>query len=111
MSKKTKQQFKQRLENNRGLTLKGEKKKEYIISSPVVDVRIKENIVAKVDRKNFFISQEEIKMLVNDIISQTNSLKKNQIIEVSRMCDVYYDLKFQGSRKINDMQELYFNVC
>lgn len=112
MSKKMKQQFKERILTNKINSEVKAKEREVKIEEmkvkKVVTVELEEkNLIAKVDRGNLFVSQEEVKELIKDLFYTNTELKENSIINLELICDVYYKLAYKG--KIND--ELLFSLC
>ena len=57
---------------------------------------------------NYYIKDEEIEMVIEDILDVTHgqTITKGKVWELSRICDVDYDIAFRGCK--ND--KLYFNV-
>ena len=55
-----------------------------------------------------YIDEEEIRMVITDILDVTHgqTITKGKVWELSRICDVDYDIAFRGCK--ND--KLYFNV-
>ena len=66
------------------------------------------NKQVEVDCSNYYIKDEEIKMVITDILDVTHgqTITKGKVWELSRICDVDYDIAFRGCK--ND--KLYFNV-
>ena len=64
MSKKKMSEFKQRIEVNKKVV---EKKRERVETNKLVSVNLEENLIAKVDRGNYYVSKEEIEELVRDL--------------------------------------------
>ena len=62
----------------------------------------------EVDCSNYYIKDEEIEMVIEDILDVTHgqTITKGKVWELSRICDVDYDIAFRGCK--ND--KLYFNV-
>lgn len=99
MSKKMKE-FKQRVVENSTPKKKFDNKR-------IVKVTLEENLVANIDRGKYFVSEEEITLLVKDLFKSNITLKKNSIINLDQICDVMYKLSYRG--KINN--EINFNIC
>ena len=57
---------------------------------------------------NSYIDEDEIKMVITDILDVTHgqTITKDKIWELSRICDVDYDIAFLGCKN----NKLYFNV-
>ena len=57
---------------------------------------------------NSYIDEEEIRMTVRDILNATHgqTITKGKVWELSRICDVDYDIAFRGFKD----NKLYFNV-
>ena len=55
-----------------------------------------------------YIDEEEIRMVVRDILNATHgqTITKGKVWELSRICDVDYDMTFLGYKN----NKLYFNV-
>ena len=62
----------------------------------------------EVDCSNYYIKDEEIKMVITDILDVTHgqTITKGKVWELSRICDVDYDIAFRGCKN----NKLYFNV-
>ena len=62
----------------------------------------------EVDCSNYYIKDEEIKMVIEDILDVTHgqTITKGKVWELSRICDVDYDIAFRGFKN----NKLYFNV-
>ena len=57
---------------------------------------------------NSYIDEEEIRTVVRDILNATHgqTITKGKVWELSRICDVNYDITFLGCKN----NKLYFNV-
>lgn len=99
MSKRMKE-FKQRITENSTA-------KEKFDNKRIVKVALGENLVVNIDRGKYFVSEEEITLLVKDLFKSNITLKKNSIINLDQICDVMYKLSYRG--KINN--EINFNIC
>ena len=57
---------------------------------------------------NSYIDEEEIMMVITDILDVTHgqTITKGKVWELSRICDVDYDMAFLGYKN----NKLYFNV-
>ena len=104
MSKKSKQLFKEKLLQNK---VNAEKKYNEFKAKSVVTVEVEENFIAKVDRGDLFISQEEIKDIVKDIFYVGVDLKENSIIDLDAYCDVCYKMMYRGKNN----NEVIFSLC
>lgn len=62
----------------------------------------------EVDCSNYYIKDEEIKMVITDILDVTHgqTITKGKVWELSRICDVDYDISFLGCKN----NKLYFNA-
>lgn len=101
-------ELKQKMESNSKISKeKSIYREKKIESNKVVLVDLKENLVAKVDRGNYFVSTDEIKELVADLFHTNVELKENSIIDLDSICDVYYRLKYDGAIK----DEILFSLC
>ena len=62
----------------------------------------------EVDCSNYYIKDEEIKMVITDILDVTHgqTITKGKVWELSRICDVDYDISFLGCKD----DKLYFNI-
>lgn len=96
--------FKEKLNSNRGLSIKGEK------SSPIVDIQVKENLVAKVNRGTITANEKALTQYVKDIINMKKSLSKGEIIDLSAICDCMYDIKFLGAKSVGNGKVVYMQV-
>ena len=108
MSKKKRNEFKERLALNSQMSKEKAKEREKkILSNKVVEVELKENLVARVDRGNYFVSSEEIKELVNDLFYTNVEVKPNTVINLDAICDVCYRLNC----KEVSINEVLFQLC
>lgn len=105
MCKKSKQLFKQRLEQNRGMTITGEKI-SYIIEIPINDY-----LVAAVDKKSNFINTDEIREQIIDLFRVKREYIKGEKIELSRLTDCVYDLKYIKGTLVGEIKKAYFTIC
>ena len=66
------------------------------------------NKQVEVDCSNYYIKDEEIKMVITDILDVTHgqTITKGKVWELSRICDVDYDIAFRGFKD----NKLYFNI-
>ena len=66
------------------------------------------NKQVEVDCSNYYIKDEEIEMVIEDILDVTHgqTITKGKVWELSRICDVDYDMTFLGYKN----NKLYFNV-
>lgn len=97
-------EFKEKLNNNRGLSITGEK------SNPIVDVQVKENLIVKVNRGCIRANSEDIKQYVKDIMHMKKSLSKGEIVDLTAICDCMYSLKFLGVKSIGEEKIAYMQV-
>ena len=79
-------EFKKRLNDNRGRSLKGEKVKD---NNDFMIIDLEKN-VAKV-KSSLSLNKGEVKMMLKDL--NLSNIEKNSVIKVSEVCDVCYDLK------------------
>ena len=79
-------EFKKRLNDNRGRSLKGEKVKD---NNDFMIINLEKN-VAKV-KSSLSLNKGEVKMMLKDL--NLSNIEKNSVIKVSEVCDVCYDLK------------------
>ena len=79
-------EFKKRLNDNRGRSLKGEKVKD---NNDFMMVNLGEN-VAKI-KSSLSLNKSEVKMMLKDL--DLSNIGKNSVIKVSEVCDVCYNLK------------------
>ena len=79
-------EFKKRLNDNRGRSLKGEKVKD---NNDFMIINLEKN-VAKV-KSSLSLNKGEVKMMLKDL--NLSNIEKNSVIRVSEVCDVCYDLK------------------
>lgn len=101
-------ELKQKMEINSKMTKeKSTLREKKIESSKVVLVDLKENLVAKVNKGNYFVSTHEIKELVTDLFYTKVELKENSIINLDSICDVCYRLEYRGL--VNN--EVLFSLC
>lgn len=97
--------FKERLNNNRGKSITGEK------SNSVIDIKIKENLIAKVDRNTIRVNESDLSQYVKDIMTMRKNLSKGEIIDLNSMCDCMYNIKFLGVKSIDEEKIAYLKVC
>ena len=66
------------------------------------------NKQVEVNCGNYYTNDEEKKMVVRDILNATHgqTITKGKVWELSRICDVNYDITFLGCKN----NKLYFNV-
>lgn len=66
------------------------------------------NKQVEVNCNNFYIDEDEIKMVIADILDVTHgqTITKGKVWELSRICDVDYGIAFLGCKN----NKLYFNV-
>lgn len=105
MCSKVTKQFKQRLENNKGRSISGEK------SSSIVVVEINEHLVVAVDRRTVRINENEIKELVTDLFNFKRNFTKEEKIELSKMCDTMIDLEYIKGTINNNIKKAHFRVA
>ena len=92
-------EFKKRLNDNRGRSLKGEKVKDGDFM--LVDLG---KINAKV-KSNLSLNKSEVKMLLKDL--ELSNMRKNSIIKTSEVCDVCYNFKVLAVKE----NEILFTTC
>lgn len=100
MSKKMKE-FKQRIIEN------STPKEKFYNNKRIVKVTLEENLIANIDRGKYFVSEEEITLLIKDLFNSSVTLKKDTIINLDQMCDVMYKLSYRGKNN----NEINFNIC
>ena len=93
-------EFKKRLNDNRGRSLKGEKVKD---NDDFMIIDLGKN-VAKV-KSNLNLNKSEVKMMLEDL--NLSTMRKNSIVRVSEVCNVYYDLKVLAVKE----NEILFATC
>ena len=93
-------EFKKRLNDNRGRSLKGEKVKD---NNDFMLIDLGEN-VAKV-KSGLSLNKCEVKMLLEDL--NLNNMRKNSVIKTSEVCDVCYDFKVLAVKE----NEILFTTC
>ena len=93
-------EFKKRLNDNRGRSLKGEKVKD---NNDFMIVDLGKN-VAKV-KSSLSLNKGEVKMLLEDL--NLSNMRKNSIVRVSEVCDVCYDFKVLAVKE----NEILFATC
>ena len=93
-------EFKKRLNDNRGRSLKGEKVKD---DNDFMMIDLGEN-VAKI-KSSLSLNKGEVKMLLNDL--NLSNMRKNSVIRVSEVCDVCYDFKVLAVKE----NEILFVTC
>ena len=85
-------EFKKRLNDNRGRSLKGEKVKD---NNDFMMVDLGEN-VARI-KSNLSLNKNEVKMMLKDL--NLSNIGKNSVIRVSEVCDVCYNFKCVGVKE------------
>ena len=93
-------EFKKRLNDNRGRSLKGEKVKD---ANDFMMVNLGEN-VAKI-KSSLSLNKSEVKMMLKDL--DLSNIGKNSVIKVSEVCDVCYDFKVLAVKE----NEILFATC
>ena len=93
-------EFKKRLNDNRGRSLKGEKVKD---NNDFMIIDLEKN-VAKV-KSSLSLNKGEVKMMLKDL--NLSNIEKNSVIKVSEVCDVCYDLKVLAVKE----NEILFVTC
>lgn len=93
-------EFKKRLNDNRGRSLKGEKVKD---ANDFMMVNLGEN-VAKI-KSSLSLNKSEVKMMLKDL--DLSNIGKNSVIKVSEVCDVCYNLKVLAVKE----NEILFITC
>lgn len=92
--------FKKKIRDNRGRSLKGEKVKD---NNNFMIINLEKN-VAKV-KSNLSLNKGEVKMLLEDL--NLSNMRKNSVIRVSEVCNVCYDLKVLAVKE----NEILFVTC
>ena len=93
-------EFKKRLNDNRGRSLKGEKVKD---NNDFMMIDLEKNVV-KV-KSNLSLNKGEVKMMLEDL--NLSNMRKNSVIKVSEVCDVCYDFKVLAVKE----NEILFATC
>ena len=93
-------EFKKRLIDNRGRSLKGEKVKD---NNDFMIIDLEKN-VAKV-KSPLSLNKSEVKMLLEDL--NLSNIGKKSVIKVSEVCDVCYDIKCISVKE----NEILFVTC
>ena len=93
-------EFKKRLNDNRGRSLKGEKVKD---NNDFMLIDLGEN-VARI-KSSLSLNKGEVKMLLEDL--NLSSMRKNSVVRVSEVCDVCYDFKVLAVKE----NEILFATC
>ena len=93
-------EFKKRLNDNRGRSLKGEKVKD---NNDFMMIDLGEN-VARI-KSSLSLNKGEVKMLLEDL--NLSNMRKNSIVRVSEVCNVCYDLKVLAVKE----NEILFTTC
>lgn len=97
-------EFKEKIKQNKGVSISGEK------SNLIIDVQVKENLIAKVNRGYIKANGEDIKQYVKDIMYMKKSLSKGEIIDLNAICDCMYSIKFLGVKSIGETKIAYMEV-
>ena len=93
-------EFKKRLNDNRGRSLKGEKVKD---NNDFMIIDLGGN-VAKIN-SSLSLNKGEVKMLLEDL--NLSNMRKNSVIRVSEVCNVCYDFKVLAVKE----NEILFTTC
>ena len=93
-------EFKKKIRDNRGRSLKGEKVKD---NNDFMMVNLGEN-VAKI-KSSLSLNKGEVKMMLKDL--DLSNIGKNSVIKVSEVCDVCYNLKVLAVKE----NEILFATC
>lgn len=75
----------------------------------VINLTMDNGINVVVNKGDIKVSQYEIKEHLEDLFHFKKSYKKNEIINLSNICDSMFDLVFCGCNKEN--KELSFKLC
>ena len=81
--------FKKKLQDNKGKTINGQKNTVYNNDGKII-VQL-EGRKVEVDKKGFKTNTEEVKNIVEDLL-YTNSIVENKVIKLSNFCDVTFNL-------------------
>lgn len=101
MSKKKMREFKEKITQNYDV------RRKIFDDKRMVKIELEENLVVKVDRGKLFVNENELSELIKDIFSTDITLKENTIIDLDKVCDVYYKLNYIGKNN----NELNFIIC
>ena len=93
-------EFKKKIRDNRGRSLKGEKVKD---NNDFMMIDLGEN-VARI-KSNLSLNKSEVKMLLEDL--NLSNMRKNSVVRVSEVCNVCYDLKVLAVKE----NEILFATC
>ena len=93
-------EFKKRLNDNRGRSLKGEKVKD---NNDFMIIDLGKNF-AKI-KSNLSLNKGEVKMMLEDL--NLSNMRKNSVVRVSEVCDVCYDFKVLAVKE----NEILFTTC
>ena len=93
-------EFKKRLNDNRGRSLKGEKVKD---NNDFMLIDLGEN-VAKV-KSSLSLNKGEVKMLLEDL--NLSTMRKNSVVRVSEVADVMYNFRVLAVKE----DEILFTTC
>ena len=93
-------EFKKRLNDNRGRSLKGKKVKDNN-DFMIIDLG---KYVAKI-KSSLSLNKGEVKMMLEDL--NLSNMRKNLVIKTSEVCDVCYDFKVLAIKE----NEILFATC
>lgn len=79
--------------------------RKIVTEKSFIDIEIGNKLI-KVDRNNINIDTKDIEEYIKDIVYTCNSIRKNQLIELSRVCDCSYNMIFCGCKG----EEMYFKI-
>lgn len=75
----------------------------------IINLKVNNNINVEVDRNNIFVSPYELQEHFDDMFKFKKKYSKNERINLSQICDFYYDLMFCGINKKTKV--MLFKLC
>lgn len=100
---KIKKQFKEKILLNK---ITSEKKRNNFLDKRIIKFEI-DSITAEVDRGKLLVSQEELKEIIKDLIYTNTAIKEDSIIELDKICNVYYKLACESIQP----DKMIFSLC
>lgn len=97
--------FKERLKDNKNKTISGEKRDN------ILNINLTNNMIVKIDRNDIkSASNKDIEENIKEVFGMCSKITKGQLIKLSAICDVCFDILFIGARCNNDNTELLFRL-
>lgn len=79
------------------------------MNNNIINLKMGNGINVIVDRNNICASPYELQEYFNDLFTVKKKYKKDERINLSQLCNVYYDLLFCGINR--ETKEMSFRLC